>query len=177
MSRVAKNPIPLPTGVECTLSGQSVTLKGPKGELNRVVHPSVAVKLEENVLSVAPREGVENSVAHAGTARALLNNMSIGVHTSWDRKLELHGVGYKANVSGKKLVLNLGYSHPVEVETPEGITFTCPSATEIIISGIDKQKVGQVAADIRSKRPPEPYKGKGVRYADEVVRRKEVKKK
>ena len=141
------------------------------------IHQAVEVKQEENVLRFAARDGATKSRALAGTTRALVNNMVTGVSTGWERKLQLTGVGYRAQAQGKKLNLTLGFSHPVEYELPEGITAETPSNTEVVIRGIDKQQVGQVAAEVRAFRPPEPYKGKGVRYADEQVRRKEAKKK
>ncbi|GAA5218809.1 50S ribosomal protein L6 [Corallincola platygyrae] len=177
MSRVAKAPVNIPAGVEVTLKGQDLTIKGSKGTLNRTFNAGVVVKQEENVLTFAPVEGVAGANAQAGTARALANNMVVGVSEGFTRKLQLVGVGYRAQAKGKVLNLSLGFSHPVEYELPEGITAECPSQTEIVLTGADKQLVGQVAANIRAYRKPEPYKGKGVRYADENVRRKEAKKK
>jgi large subunit ribosomal protein L6 len=177
MSRVAKAPVAIPAGVEVKLNGQEVTVKGAKGELSRVLNDAVVVAQEENNLTFGPREGVANAWAQAGTARALVNNMVVGVTTGFTKKLELKGVGYRAAVKGNAVALTLGFSHPVEHELPAGIKAECPSQTEIVLTGCDKQLVGQVAADIRSYRAPEPYKGKGVRYADEVVRTKEAKKK
>ncbi|MBY8278987.1 50S ribosomal protein L6 [Vibrio fluvialis] len=172
MSRVAKAPVAIPAGVEVKLNGQEITVKGAKGELTRVVHNGVVIAQEENNLTFGPREGVENAWAQAGTARALVNNMVVGVTEGFTKKLVLKGVGYRAAVG-----LTLGFSHPVEHELPEGVKAECPSQTEIILTGCDKQVIGQVAADIRSYRAPEPYKGKGIRYADENVRSKEAKKK
>ncbi|RUO72843.1 50S ribosomal protein L6 [Idiomarina seosinensis] len=177
MSRVAKAPIEIPAGVEISLNGQEVTIKGAQGSLSRLVNNAVELVTEDNVLRTVPREGVANATAQAGTARALLQNMVVGVTKGFERKLQLMGVGYRAQAQGKKLNLTLGFSHPVEFEIPEGITIDTPSQTEVVVKGADKQLVGQVAANIRAYRKPEPYKGKGVRYADEQVRRKEAKKK
>ena len=177
MSRVAKSPVTLPSGVEVTLNGQSVAVKGGKGSLELNVHTSVEVKKEESVLTFAPRDGSKQSMALAGTTRALVNNMVVGVSQGFEKRLLLQGVGYRAAVKGNVLNLSLGFSHPVDYELPEGITAECASQTEIVLRGIDKQALGQAAAEVRGFRPPEPYKGKGVRYADEVVRRKEAKKK
>ncbi|OEY66558.1 50S ribosomal protein L6 [Marinobacter sp. X15-166B] len=177
MSRIANDPVVLPTGVEVKLNGQEINVKGSKGALQFTVHQAVEVKQEDNILHFAARDGAKQSRALAGTTRALVNNMVTGVSAGFERKLQLVGVGYRAQAQGKKLNLTLGFSHPVEHELPEGITVETPSQTEVIVRGIDKQQVGQVAADIRAYRPPEPYKGKGVRYADEQVRRKEAKKK
>lgn len=177
MSRVAKAPVAIPAGVEVKLNGQEVTVKGSKGELTRVLNSAVVIAQEENNLTFGPKEGVTNAWAQAGTARALVNNMVVGVTEGFTKKLTLKGVGYRAAMKGNTVALTLGFSHPVEHALPEGIKAECPSQTEIIITGCDKQVVGQVAADIRSYRAPEPYKGKGVRYADENVRTKEAKKK
>jgi large subunit ribosomal protein L6 len=177
MSRVAKAPVAIPAGVEVKLNGQEVTVKGAKGELTRVLNNAVVIAQEESNLTFGPRDGVANAWAQAGTARALVNNMVVGVTTGFTKKLELKGVGYRAAIKGNAVALTLGFSHPVEHELPAGIKAECPSQTEIVLTGCDKQLVGQVAADIRSYRAPEPYKGKGVRYADEVVRTKEAKKK
>jgi len=177
MSRVANSPIALPSGVEVTLKGQDVSVKGSKGSLQLTVHNAVEVKQEENVVKVAARDGAKQSRALAGTTRALVNNMVVGVTQGFEKKLQLNGVGYRAAAKGKTLNLTLGFSHPVNYALPEGITAETPSNTEILVKGINKQLVGQVAAEIRACRPPEPYKGKGVRYADEHVRRKEAKKK
>jgi large subunit ribosomal protein L6 len=178
MSRVAKNPLAVPSGVEVTLSGQSAKIKGPKGEIKFDIHNQVEVKQADKVLTFEPRDiRVAGSNALAGTTRALFNNMVAGVTKGFEKKLTLIGVGYRAQAQGKALNLSLGFSHPVVFAVPEGITIETPSQTEIVVKGVDKQKVGQVAADIRSYRPPEPYKGKGVRYADEEVVRKEAKKK
>ncbi|PMG97160.1 50S ribosomal protein L6 [Vibrio lentus] len=177
MSRVAKAPVAIPAGVEVKLNGQEVTVKGSKGELTRVLNSAVVIAQEETNLTFGPKEGVNNAWAQAGTARALVNNMVVGVTEGFTKKLTLKGVGYRAAMKGNTVALTLGFSHPVEHALPEGIKAECPSQTEIIITGCDKQVVGQVAADIRSYRAPEPYKGKGVRYADENVRTKEAKKK
>lgn len=177
MSRVANSPIALPSGVEVTLKGQDVSVKGSKGSLQLTVHNAVEVKQEENVVKVAARDGAKQSRALAGTTRALVNNMVVGVTQGFEKKLQLNGVGYRAAAKGKTLNLTLGFSHPVNYALPEGITAETPSNTEILVKGINKQLVGQVAAEIRAFRPPEPYKGKGVRYADEHVRRKDAKKK
>jgi large subunit ribosomal protein L6 len=177
MSRVAKAPVAIPAGVEVKVNGQEVTVKGAQGSLTRVLHNGVVVAQVENNLTFGPREGVANAWAQAGTARALVNNMVVGVTQGFTKKLVLKGVGYRAAIKGNAVGLTLGFSHPVEHELPAGIKAECPSQTEIILTGCDKQLVGQVAADIRSYREPEPYKGKGVRYADENVRTKEAKKK
>ncbi|GLS90530.1 50S ribosomal protein L6 [Psychromonas marina] len=177
MSRIAKAPITVPAGVEVKVNGQEVTVKGNKGELVRTLNDAVVVKLEDGVVSFAPVEGVKNAWAQAGTARANVNNMVVGVTEGFKKTLLLQGVGYRTQVKGQDVNLTLGFSHPVVYSLPQGISATAPSQTEIIIEGSDKQQVGQVAAEIRAFRPPEPYKGKGVRYADENVRRKEAKKK
>jgi len=177
MSRIAKAPVALPAGVEAKISDAAITIKGKQGTLDLDLHSSVAVTQEENVLKIAPKDGAKQSMAMAGTFRSLVNNMVTGVSEGFEKKLLLQGVGYRAKASGKTLNLSLGFSHPVDYELPEGVTAETPSQTEIVIKGVDKQKVGQVAAEIRGYRPPEPYKGKGVRYADEYVRRKEAKKK
>lgn len=177
MSRVAKAPVTIPAGVEVTLNGQELSIKGGKGSLVRSIHAAVEVTKEDNVLKFAPRDGIAGAYAQAGTARALVNNMVIGVTQGFERKLQLVGVGYKASIKGNAVALALGFSHPVEHELPAGVTAECPSQTEVVLRGVDKQLVGQVAADIRAYRAPEPYKGKGVRYANEQVRTKEAKKK
>lgn len=177
MSRVAKSPITLPQGVEVKIEGQQVSVKGSKGTLDANVNGAVMVSNEDGVLHVQPIEGAANGWAQAGTARAVLANLVTGVSTGFERKLELVGVGYKAQAQGKVLSLSLGFSHPVAFELPEGITAETPTQTEIVLRGADKQVVGQAAAKVRAFRPPEPYKGKGVRYAGEQVRRKEAKKK
>ncbi len=177
MSRVAKAPVSIPAGVEVKLAADKITVKGKQGQLELDVHSSVEISQEENVLKFAPRKSDKQSNALAGTFRALVNNMVTGVSVGFEKKLVLQGVGYRAKASGKTLNLSLGFSHPVDYTLPEGVTAETPSQTEVVIKGIDKQQVGQVAAEIRGYRPPEPYKGKGVRYADEHVRRKEAKKK
>ncbi len=177
MSRIAKAPITVPAGVEVKVNGQEITVKGGKGELVRTLNDAVVVKLEEGVVTFAPAEGVKDAWAQAGTARANVNNMVVGVAEGFKKTLLLQGVGYRTQVKGQEVNLTLGFSHPVVYTLPKGISATAPSQTEIIIEGSDKQQVGQVAAEIRAFRPPEPYKGKGVRYADENVRRKEAKKK
>lgn len=177
MSRIAKQPIELPSGVEVSLNGDLVTVKGAKGSLQQSLHQHVEMKQEGKTLVFAARKEVPGAWAQAGTARALINNLVKGVSKGFERKLDLVGVGYRAQAQGKSLNLTLGFSHPVVYSLPDGVTVETPSQTEIIVRGTDKQKVGQVAADIRSYRPPEPYKGKGVKYSDEVIARKEAKKK
>jgi large subunit ribosomal protein L6 len=177
MSRVAKNPVLLPSGVEVRLAGQQLSVKGAKGALDLNVHSSVEVIHDAGELRFAARNGDQQNRAMAGTTRALVNNMVIGVSQGFERKLQLVGVGYKAQAKGQVLSLALGFSHPIDYQLPQGVTAETPSQTDILIRGIDKQLVGQVAAEIRDFRPPEPYKGKGVRYSDEVVHRKEAKKK
>lgn len=177
MSRVANSPVALPAGVDITLDGQSVQVKGTKGQLGLDVHPSVTIERDGDVLRVAGREGIPNAVALAGTMRALVNNMVTGVSEGFERRLVLVGIGYRAQMQGNSLNLALGFSHPVSFEPPAGVSIETPSQTQIVIRGIDKQQVGQAAANIRAFRPPEPYKGKGVKYSDEVIVRKEAKKK
>jgi large subunit ribosomal protein L6 len=177
MSRIAKMPLSLPKDVECTQSADIIKIQGPKGELSIPVNSEIVFEINENLATVSARSGSRFAHAMAGTTRALVNNMITGVTDGFERKLELRGVGYRAQAQGKKLNLTLGFSHPVVYELPEGITVETPSQTEIIVKGLDKQRVGQVAAEIRRFRPPEPYKGKGVRYADEHVVIKEAKKK
>lgn len=177
MSRVAKKPVELPAGVQVTLTGSTIEVKGGKGSLALEVHRDVEIKQEGNQLLFAARNGAKQSRAIAGTMRALVANMVTGVSKGFERKLELVGVGYRAQAKGSVLSLSLGYSHPVEYTVPAGVTVETPTQTEVLIKGIDKQVVGQVAADIRDFRRPEPYKGKGVRYSGEAVRRKEAKKK
>jgi large subunit ribosomal protein L6 len=177
MSRIAKYPVELPKGVEVSQSGARVTLKGSKGALSLDLNPEIELVTEDKTLTVKARSGSRFAVAMSGTTRALLANMAEGVSNGFERKLELVGVGYRAQAQGKKLNLTLGFSHPVEYSVPEGITIETPSQTEVLVRGADKQQVGQVAAEIRRFRPPEPYKGKGVRYADERVVIKEAKKK
>ncbi len=176
MSRIAKKPLELPSGVDINISGQDVTVKGAKGSLSLSLHDSVTLVKEEGHYAVSLKSD-KGAIAMAGTMRALLGNMVTGVSEGYSKKLELVGVGYRAKAQGSKLNLSLGFSHPVEYAVPEGITVETPSQTEVIVSGVDKQLVGQVAAEIRRYRPPEPYKGKGVRYSDERIIRKEAKKK
>lgn len=177
MSRIAKNPIPVPSGVEVQLGAEQISVKGPKGQLTMVPNPLVRVDRDGDELKVAAQAEGQGAVAMAGTMRALVNNMVMGVSTGFERKLSIVGVGYRAQAQGKKLNLTLGFSHPVVYAVPEGVEVETPTQTEIVIKGADKQKVGQVAAEIRAYRPPEPYKGKGVRYSDENVVRKQAKKK
>jgi large subunit ribosomal protein L6 len=177
MSRIAKEPVALPQGVEFKQEGTVVTLKGGKGSLTLDLNSEVELANEENVLQVKARSGSRFATAMAGTTRALLANMAQGVTEGFEKKLELVGVGYRAQSQGSKLNLTLGFSHPVVFNVPEGITVETPSQTEVVIKGVDKQQVGQVAAEIRRYRPPEPYKGKGVRYSDERVVLKDAKKK
>lgn len=179
MSRIAKNPITLPDGVKVTITGQRVCVEGSKGKLERELHALVTINQDENRLIFAPTETAESRVGwmFAGTSRALVNNMIIGVSQGYERKLLLVGVGYRAAVKGKVLDLTLGFSHPVNFKIPEGVTIETPAQTEVVVKGIDKQFVNQVAAKIRDYRRPEPYKGKGVRYSDERIILKDVKKK
>ena len=177
MSRIAKAPVPIASGIEVKIDGQDVLVKGSKGTLVWSVNPAVKVSQVEGELHIAPHKETKQSWALAGSTRALLNNMIIGCSDGFSKKLTLIGVGYRAAMKGRELGLSLGFSHPVNYAVPEGIQIETPSQTEIVISGADKQQVGQVAAEIRSYRPPEPYKGKGIRYADEHVLRKEAKKK
>ena len=177
MSRVANNPVAIPSGLEVNLNGQDFAVKGKKGELQLTIHDSVVLTQEESELKLAAKTEETSAKAMAGTMRALVQNMVTGVTDGFQKKLELQGVGYRVQAQGNKLTLQLGFSHPVVYELPEGIGAEATSQTEIVISGVAKQKVGQVCAEIRGFRPPEPYKGKGVRYAGEYVRRKEAKKK
>jgi large subunit ribosomal protein L6 len=177
MSRVANAPVALPSGVEVTVSGQSLKVKGAKGAMEMAVHDLVQVEQDGGELKFSSKGGGKQGTAMAGTSRALAANMVHGVSEGFERKLQLLGVGYRAQASGRKLTLQLGFSHPVEYDLPDGVEAATPSQTEIVVTGADKQRVGQVCAEIRAFRPPEPYKGKGVRYADEYVRRKEAKKK
>ena len=177
MSRIAKEPVSLPSGVEFNVSGSAVTIKGGNGTLSMDLNSEVEVSQAEGSLTVSPRSRSRFATAIAGTTRSLLANMVQGVSQGFEKKLQLVGVGYRAQAQGKKLNLTLGFSHPVVYEVPEGITVETPSQTDIVVKGADKQKVGQTAAEIRRFRPPEPYKGKGVRYADERVVMKEAKKK
>ena len=177
MSRIGKKPIAVPQGVTASVNGQTVTAKGPKGELKFVVNDEVLVKLEDGEIAVEPRDESKDARSKWGMSRTQISNILSGVKDGFERKLEINGVGYRAAMQGKNLQLALGFSHDVVYETPEGVTITLPKPTEIIVSGIDKQQVGQVAAEIRKYRGPEPYKGKGVKYAEERIVRKEGKKK
>ena len=172
MSRIGRAPIAIPAGVNVTVEGTTVTVKGAKATLTRDVHPNMTVKVEGNeILVTRPNDEKQNRALH-GLTRSLINNMVIGVSEGFRKELDVNGVGYRVQKQGKELVMNLGYSHPVTMTEIEGITIECPTANKIIVSGPDKQKVGQFAAEIREKRPPEPYKGKGIKYADEYIRRK-----
>ncbi|MEC8469023.1 MAG: 50S ribosomal protein L6 [Pseudomonadota bacterium] len=175
MSRVANNPVNLPKGVEVNINGSSVSVKGGKGTMEMTLTDGIGIDVSEGVAQIT--YDFDTNRAMAGTTRALLNNLVVGVSDGWEKKLVLNGVGYRAKASGKTVNLNLGLSHPVDYELPDGLSAETPTQTEIVIRGTDKQAVGQAAAEIRSFRPPEPYKGKGIRYADEYVRRKEAKKK
>ncbi len=177
MSRIGNKPVVVPGGVDVKVSGSQVTVKGTKGELSMEIHPLVSLKQDDNVLTLGAKDGSKKSRALSGTMRSLLNNMVVGVSEGFSKRLQLNGVGYRAKASGKSLNLTLGFSHPIDYTLPEGVTAETPSNTEIVVSGADKQRVGQAAAEIRAFRAPEPYKGKGVRYADEQIRRKETKKK
>ena len=177
MSRVAKNPVSLPGGTEVTIKDNMIVAKGPLGELTMNKHPLVSVEQEDGILKVAANDESMQARALSGTTRALLSNLVNGVTTGFEKKLTIIGVGYRAQVQGKNLNLSLGFSHPVVYPIPDGINIEAPSQTELVVKGADKQKVGQVAAEIRQYRPPEPYKGKGVRYTDEYVARKQAKKK
>ena len=177
MSRVGKRPVTIPSGVTANVEGQTVKMKGPKGQLQVVVHDDVMVKLDKGLISVDPRFETKRARSLYGTSRALIANLVEGVTKGFEKKLEINGVGYRAAIQGKSLQLSLGYSHDVNYPIPDGITITTPKPTEIVIVGNDIQRVGQVAAEIRSYRPPEPYKGKGVKYANEFIFRKEGKKK
>ena len=175
MSRIAKNPVDLPSGVEVKMSGRNIQVKGPKGELSLDLHPTVDMVHEDNQLRLAATTE-DSAMAMAGTMRALVSNMVTGVSIGYEKKLTIVGVGYRAQAQGNSLNLSLGFSHPVVYQIAKGVSVETPSQTEIVVSGTDKQLVGQTAAEIRRFRPPEPYKGKGVRYADEQVRRKQAKK-
>ena len=177
MSRIGKKPVAIPEGVTATVEGQTVTAKGPKGELQFVVNKEVLVKMEDGSISVDPRDETKDARSKWGMSRTMVSNIMEGVKDGFEKKLEINGVGYRAAMQGQDVQLSLGFSHEVVYKVPEGVTVACPKPTEIVVSGIDKQKVGQVAAEIRSYRPPEPYKGKGVKYADETIFRKEGKKK
>ena len=176
MSRIGRAPIAIPAGVEIKVEDNNVvTVKGPKGTLAQQFNPNMAIAIEEGVLHVTrPNDAKENRALH-GLTRTLIHNMVVGVTEGYKKELDVNGVGYRVAKEGNKLVMNLGYSHQVTVEETDGISIECPSANKIVISGVDKQKVGQFAAEVREKRPPEPYKGKGIKYTDEVIRRKEGK--
>jgi large subunit ribosomal protein L6 len=177
MSRVAKNPVVVPAGVDVSIGTGEITVKGPLGSLTQTIVKAVSVERDGDTLVCKAIDGAPNARAMSGTVRALVNNMVIGVTKGFERKLNLVGVGYRAQAQGDKLNLSLGFSHPVVQQMPEGVTVATPTQTEVIIKGIDKQQVGQIAAEVRAHRQPEPYKGKGVRYSDEVVVLKETKKK
>lgn len=177
MSRIAKAPVTIPKGVDVKLTGNNMTVKGSKGQLSFDFNSMVGISIDDNVIQMQWDKDDKESIAQAGTARAIANSMVIGVSDGFERKLTLIGVGYRAQAKGNILSLSLGFSHPVDFEVPAGVTVETPSQTEIVVKGSDKQQVGQVAAKIRAYRPPEPYKGKGVRYADENVAKKEAKKK
>ena len=177
MSRIGKKPVAVPKGVTASVNGQEVSVKGPKGELKQVLVDDVIAKLEDGSIEVSPREDTQYARAMWGMSRTLISNLMTGVTEGFTKKLEITGVGYRAAVQGSNLQLQLGYSHDVAFPIPKGIQVACPKPTEIVVTGIDKQQVGQVAAEIRRFRPPEPYKGKGVRYAGEFILRKEGKKK
>jgi len=177
MSRIGKKPVAIPKGVTASVNGQEVAVKGPKGELKHILVDDVIAKLENGGIEVAPRQDTQNARAMWGMSRTLILNLVTGVTEGFTKKLEITGVGYRAAVQGSNLQLQLGYSHDVTFPIPKGIQVQCPKPTEIVITGIDKRQVGQVAAEIRRFRPPEPYKGKGVRYAGEFIPRKEGKKK
>ncbi len=177
MSRVAKSPVSIPATTEVSLQGNEITVKGSKGSLTQTIHTAVSVEQQDSQLQINVKKNSKSAWAMAGTMRALINNMVLGVSQGFEKKLRLEGVGYRAEGKGRVLNLTLGFSHPINFALPDGIDVETPSQTEVIVKGIDKQKVGQVAANIRSFRPPEPYKGKGIRYDDEVIVRKEAKKK
>ena len=177
MSRIGKKPVAVPQGVDARLDGQTVHAKGPKGELSFAVNDQVLVKLEDGQVSVNPKNDTKQARAFWGMSRTMIENIFTGVKDGFEKKLEINGVGYRAAMQGKNLQLSLGFSHEVVYQPPEGVTIACPKPTEIVVSGHDKQVVGQAAAEIRAYRPPEPYKGKGVKYADETIFRKEGKKK
>ncbi len=177
MSRIAKKPIELPNGVEFSVNGREVSAKGPKGNLSVTLHDAVELKQEDNVVTLQPKDNRQSSLAVTGTMRSVIGNIVEGVTNGFEKKMQLVGVGYRAQAQGKQLNLSLGLSHPVNYQVPEGIEIETPAATEIVVRGCDKQKVGQVCAEIRAYRPPEPYKGKGIKYADEQIVRKEAKKK
>jgi large subunit ribosomal protein L6 len=177
MSRIGKKPVAVPSGVTANVEGQTVKVKGPKGALQAVLHDDVSVSLDKGAIKVVPRSETKRARSQWGTSRTVVLNLFTGVTKGFEEKLEINGVGYRAAVQGKVLNLQLGFSHDVAFPIPEGIAIATPKPTEIVVTGIDKQKVGQVAAEIRGYRPPEPYKGKGVKYTDEYIFRKEGKKK
>ena len=175
MSRIGKKPIEIPAGVEVKLDGTKITVKGPKGTLERELHPNMTVEMEGNTINVSrPNDNKENRSLH-GLTRTLISNMVTGVNETFKKELEVNGIGYRCEVKGQVLTLKIGYSHDVVMTAPEGVTVECPNPNKVVISGPDKQKVGQFAANVREKRPPEPYKGKGIKYVDEHIRRKEGK--
>lgn len=177
MSRIGKKPVSIPDGVTATVDGQIVTAKGPKGEMKYVVNDEVLVAMEDGAVNVQPRNQSKDARSKWGMSRTMISNIMEGVKNGFERKLEINGVGYRAAMQGKNIQLSLGYSHEVVYNVPEGVSAACPKPTEIVLNGIDKQQLGQVAAEIREFRPPEPYKGKGVKYAEETIIRKEGKKK
>ena len=177
MSRIGKKPVSVPGGVTAAVNGQEVKIKGPKGELKHVLADAMVAKLDQGAISIAMREDTKEARAMWGMSRTLVSNLIAGVTEGFSKRLEITGVGYRAAVQGANLQLQLGYSHDIAYPIPQGIQIACPKPTEIVITGIDKQKVGQVAAEIRAFRPPEPYKGKGIKYAGEFIARKEGKKK
>ena len=177
MSRIGKKPVPIPSGVEANVSGQTISVKGPKGTRAFTATDDVSIAVEDGSVSVTPRGTSKRARQQWGMSRTMVENLVTGVSTGFKKELEIQGVGYRAQMQGNTLKLNLGYSHEVNFDVPEGITITAPKQTEIVVEGIDQQQVGQVAANIREWRPPEPYKGKGIRYRDEYIFRKEGKKK
>ncbi len=177
MSRIAKKPIEIPNGVEFKVDGREVSAKWPKGQLSVTLHDSVELKQDDKLVTLAPKDGSQAAIAVTGTMRSVVSNIVEGVTAGFEKRMQLVGVGYRAQAQGKQLNLSLGLSHPVNYPVPEGIEIETPAATEIVVRGCDKQRVGQVCAEIRAYRPPEPYKGKGIRYVDEQIVRKEAKKK
>ncbi|MCP3688455.1 MAG: 50S ribosomal protein L6 [Gammaproteobacteria bacterium] len=177
MSRIAKKPVDIPGGVELSINGRELSAKGPRGTLSITLHNSVEVTQVDKVLNFTPRDGSKSAMAMTGTTRSVVSNIVTGVTSGFEKKLQLVGVGYRAQAQGNKLSLSLGFSHPINYTVPDGIEVETPAATEIVVKGCDKQRVGQVCAEIRAFRPPEPYKGKGVKYTDEQIVRKEAKKK
>ena len=175
MSRIGNKPITVPDGVEVKIDGQKITVKGPKGTLEREIHRNISLEMNDNVIKVTRKNDEPANRSLHGLTRTLISNMIEGVVNEYKRELEINGVGYRAQKKGNKLVMNLGYSHPVEMDPPEGITFDVPDANHIVVRGIDKEIVGQTAAVVRTKRPPEVYRGKGIKYAEEHIRRKEGK--